>query len=60
VTSTDLKDGEVATLNERFTLDVAGATVNGAGITAADATVGSLTVHTIDTVLFPPWWGCTR
>lgn len=55
VTSTDLKDGEVATLNERFTLDVAGATVNGAGITAADATVGSLTVHTIDTVLFPPW-----
>ena len=55
VTSADLKDGEVATLNERFSLDVAGATVNGAAITAADAAVGALTVHTIDTVLIPPW-----
>ena len=32
-----------------------GATVNEASITNADATVGSLTVHTIDEVLFPPW-----
>jgi len=55
VTSADLRDGEVPTLNTRFALDIKDATVNGAGITRADVTVGSLTVHTIDTVLFPPW-----
>lgn len=55
MTSADLKDGEAATLNERFSLDIAGATVNGASITKADVTVGNLTVHTIDQVLFPPW-----
>ena len=55
VTSADLKDGEVATLNERFALDVAGATVNGASIVEADKTVGNLTVHVVDEVLFPPW-----
>ena len=53
VTSADLKDGEVATLNERFALDVAGATVNGASIVEADKTVGNLTVHVVDEVLFP-------
>ena len=29
--------------------------MNEAAITKADATVGSLTVHTVDQVLFPPW-----
>ena len=58
VARSDLADGEVATLNERFSLDVAGATVNGANITAADGSVegaANLTVHVIDEVLFPPW-----
>ena len=55
VARSDLADGEVATLNERL-LDVAGATVNGANITAADGSVegaANLTVHVIDEVLFP-------
>eukprot|EP00227_Mantoniella_beaufortii_P007847 CAMPEP_0197574988 /NCGR_PEP_ID=MMETSP1326-20131121/543_1 /TAXON_ID=1155430 /ORGANISM="Genus nov. species nov., Strain RCC2288" /LENGTH=318 /DNA_ID=CAMNT_0043137669 /DNA_START=50 /DNA_END=1006 /DNA_ORIENTATION=- len=55
VTSKDLKDGAVPTLNERFMLDIKGTTVNSAAITAADITVGNLTVHKIDQVLFPPW-----
>ena len=55
VTSADLKDGEVATLNERFSLDVAGTTVNGANIVKADETIGNLTVHRVDAVMFPPW-----
>lgn len=55
VTSADLKDGEVATLNERFSLDVAGTTVNGANIVKADDTIGNLTVHRVDAVMFPPW-----
>jgi uncharacterized surface protein with fasciclin (FAS1) repeats len=55
VTSADLKDGEVPTLNERFSLDVAGTTVNGANIVKADDTIGNLTVHRVDAVMFPPW-----
>jgi len=55
VTSGDLRDGEVATLNERFALDIQGTTVNGANITTADVTIGNLTVHEIDAVCFPPW-----
>ena len=55
VTSADLKDGEVPTLNERFALDVVGTTVNGANIVKADDTIGNLTVHRVDQVMFPPW-----
>jgi uncharacterized surface protein with fasciclin (FAS1) repeats len=55
VTSADLKNGEVATLNERFALDIEGTTVNGAKISKADGSLGNLTVHEIDAVCFPPW-----
>lgn len=55
VTSADLRDGEAATLNERFALDIEGTTVNGANISKTDTTIGNLTVHEIDEVLFPPW-----
>ncbi len=55
VLASDLKNGEAATLNERFFLDVEGTTVNGSQITKTDTTIGNLTIHEIDQVLFPPW-----
>ena len=44
VTSADLRDGEAATLNERFALDIEGTTVNGANISKTDTTIAT-TVH---------------
>ena len=55
VLASDLKNGEAATLNERLFLDVEGTTVNGSQITKTDTTIGNLTIHEIDQVLFPPW-----